>query len=194
VKRLVAATANPDKLAEVREILAGRFEVAPRPTWLGEVAETGGTLRENARLKAMAVAQAVGEAALADDTGLEVACLGGRPGVYSARYAGPQASYADNVSKLLAEMGDCSDRSARFRTVVCLCWPDGTELYGEGVVLGSIATEPLGQGGFGYDPVFVPDEADGRSFAQMTSPEKNRISHRARALWDLLSRLGQQMH
>ena len=178
--RLVLASANPDKVAEIAAILGG-VELLARPASVGEVEEDGLTLEDNARLKARAVMAATGEAAVADDTGLEVAALGGAPGVYSARYAGPDATYADNVAALLAALDGRSDRTARFRTVALACFPDGTEVVAEGVVDGEIAPEPRGGNGFGYDPVFAPAGAGGRTFAQMTVEEKNALSHRGRA-------------
>ena len=178
--RLVLASANPDKAAEIAAVL-DRFELVPRPASVGEVDETGETLEDNARLKARALLEATGEAAVADDTGLEVEALGGAPGVYSARYAGPGATYADNVAALLAALDGRADRLARFRTVAMACFPDGTEIVAEGAVVGTIATEPRGPGGFGYDPVFVPDGGGGRTFAEMSTEEKNAVSHRGRA-------------
>ena len=164
---------------------AGSFEILPRPADLGDVEETGETLEENARLKARAVALATGRPALADDTGLEVDALGGAPGVWSARYAGDHVTYADNVAKLLAELagqaGGGGERRARFRTVALVAWPDGQEVRADGTVEGRIATEARGAGGFGYDPVFVPDEGDGRTFAEMNADEKHAVSHRGRA-------------
>lgn len=151
-----------------------------------DVEETGSTLEENALLKARAVSEATGLPAVGDDTGLEVAALGGRPGVYTARYAGPHASYRDNYTKLLAELEGMSDRSARFRTVVALAFPDGSELLASGQVDGVISDSPRGATGFGYDPVF---EVDGRTFSEMTDGEKNSISHRALALRSLFGRL-----
>jgi len=147
-------------------------------------------------LKAVAVCEAAGAAAISDDTGLEVDALGGAPGVLSARYAGPNVSYKDNVDKLLAELDRVGavtpqQRRARFRTAVMVVWPDGREVGVEGVVEGHIAAEPAGDGGFGYDPVFVPDEADGRTFAQM-GDEKHAISHRGRALRALAAALVEQ--
>ncbi|HVM03780.1 MAG TPA: RdgB/HAM1 family non-canonical purine NTP pyrophosphatase [Acidimicrobiales bacterium] len=178
--RLVLASANRDKAAEIAAVLEG-FELVPRPPWVGEVDETGETLEENALLKARAIREATGEAAVADDTGLEVDALDGAPGVYSSRYAGPEASYADNVAALLAALGDRPDRTARFRTVAVACFPDGREVIADGAVEGTITTEPRGEAGFGYDPVFVPDGLDGRTFAEMTAAEKNAVSHRGRA-------------
>jgi XTP/dITP diphosphohydrolase len=185
---LVCASANPDKVREMAEILAGvGVVVLPRPEGLPDVVEDGDTLEANARLKAAAVAGASGRAAVADDTGLEVAALGGAPGVRTGRYAGEHASYADNVAKLLdalvaAGASTPEERRARFRTVVLVRRPDGAEALAEGVVNGWIALAPRGEAGFGYDPVFVPDEWDGRTFAEMSSTEKHAISHRGRAL------------
>ena len=190
--RLVLATANPDKAAEIRAILAPfGVELLPRPGDLGDVAETGATLEENARLKAEALTRATGLPAVADDTGLLVDALGGAPGVFSARYAGEHATYADNVAKLLAELAGVGleGRTARFETVALACWPDGREVVGRGVVEGLITTEPRGTAGFGYDPVFVPAEGDGRTFAEMTDEEKHALSHRGRAFRALGGRL-----
>jgi XTP/dITP diphosphohydrolase len=192
-ERLVIASANLHKAAELRGLLAG---LAPgvvllqRPRWVPDVAETGRTLSDNARLKASALAAATGEAALADDTGLEVEALGGEPGMYAARYAGPGATYAENVAKLLGALEargarSAAERRARFVTVALLRWPGGGEVVAEGVVEGWIAASPRGDDGFGYDPVFVPDEGGGRTFAEMTAAEKGRFSHRARALRSL---------
>jgi XTP/dITP diphosphohydrolase len=185
---LVAATANPDKAAEIREILeAARSGIVllGRPGGVPEVEETGETLEENARLKAVALAEVTGIPSVADDTGLEVDALGGAPGVWSARYAGEEATYADNVAKLLRELGALpesgGERRARFRTVALVHFPDGRELWREGAVDGKIGEVPRGSGGFGYDPVFIPDEADGRTFAELSAAEKHAISHRGRA-------------
>ena len=176
----VLATANPDKAREIAALLEG-FDVVPRPAEVPDVEETGTTLLENARLKAQALVDATGEAAVADDTGLEVAALDGAPGVYSARYAGEGATYADNVAKLLDALAGRSDRRARFRTVAVARFPDGREAVAEGVVQGTIAEAARGDGGFGYDPVFVPDDGDGRSYAELSADEKNAVSHRGRA-------------
>jgi XTP/dITP diphosphohydrolase len=182
VSGFVLATANPDKGREIFEILGDWIELRPRPPEVPDVDETGDSLIENARLKAQAIVLATGAAAIADDTGLEVDALGGAPGVYSARYAGEHASYRENVAKLLAQLAGVGEpRLARFRTVALALLPDGTELVAEGVVGGSIALEPLGERGFGYDPVFIPTEGDGRTFAQMEAEEKHRLSHRGAA-------------
>jgi XTP/dITP diphosphohydrolase len=184
--RLVLATANPDKAEEIRAVLhdAGvDVELVPRPGDVPEVDETGTTLEDNARLKAVTLCEATGLPAVADDTGLAVDALGGAPGVLSARYAGDDATYADNVAKLLRELGDRprEARTARFTTVALAHWPDGREVAAIGDVEGEIATTPRGAGGFGYDPVFVPVEGDGRTFAEMSAEEKHRVSHRGRA-------------
>ena len=193
IHRLVLATANPDKAAEVAAILADalgdRLELVARPSEVPDVAETGATLEDNARLKALALVAATGEGAVADDTGLEVAALGGAPGVYSARFAGEGATYADNVAKLLADLEGETDRLARFCTVALARFPDGTELVTEGLVYGTISEAPRGTGGFGYDPVFVPDGADGRTFAEMSPEEKHSMSHRGLAFRTLAARL-----
>jgi XTP/dITP diphosphohydrolase len=146
------------------------------------VDEPYGTLRENAVHKARAVVTFTGLTALADDTGLEVEALGGAPGVYTARYAGPGATYADNVAKLLSELDGIDERSARFRTVVALVGTDGTTVTAEGALDGRIAQAPRGAHGFGYDPVFEVAERGDRTLAELPEDEKNQISHRARAL------------
>jgi len=185
--RYVLATANPDKAREIVTVLAG-FDLQLRPTDIPDVDETGDTLEENARLKADAIVAATGEPAIADDTGLEVAALGGAPGVRTARFAGPDATYSDNVRKLLADLDGVDDRRARFITVALAKFPDGREIVTTGVVDGTIATEQRGLGGFGYDPVFVADESDGRTFAEM-GDEKHEISHRGRAFRALADKL-----
>ena len=185
--RLVLASANPDKVKEISAVLSAALPVVlvPRPAGSPDVVEDGETLLDNARLKAQALVRATGTAAVADDTGLEVDALGGAPGVYSARYAGDDATYADNVTKLLRALAARADgggaRRARFRTVALAAFPDGTELWAEGTVEGSIATAGRGSNGFGYDPVFVPDDAGGRTFAEMQADEKDAVSHRGRA-------------
>lgn len=181
------ASANPDKVAEIAELLS-EFEVLARPPDLGDVTEDGNTLEDNARLKAVAVCGAAREPAVSDDTGLEVDALDGAPGVLSARYAGDDASYGENVDRLLREMEGIApaDRSARFRSVVMVLWPDGREIVAEGVVEGHISRQRRGSSGFGYDCVFVPDDGDGRTFAEMSNSEKHAISHRGRALRSLV--------
>jgi XTP/dITP diphosphohydrolase len=193
--RLVLATANRDKALEIAELL-GRLhgvELASRPPSVPEVEETGSSLEENARLKARAVMGATREAAVADDTGLEVEALGGAPGLYTARYAGEGATYADNVAKLLAELEGAESRRARFRTVALVAFPDGSEVSAEGILAGSISTEARGNRGFGYDPVFVPDGGGGRTLAELGPEEKNAMSHRALAFGALVERLGDRL-
>ena len=177
----MVASKNPDKIVEVEEVLTalGLVEEIVRGLEWPDVPETEPTLIGNALLKARAVATATGLPALADDTGLEVDALDGAPGVTTARYAGPEATYDDNVDKLLADLDGRSDRTARFKTAVALVDPDGTELVAEGAVEGRIAETRRGSGGFGYDPVF---EVGGRTFSEMGTAEKHEISHRARAL------------
>lgn len=190
------ATANPDKAKEITAILAAaaaNLVLLGRPEDVPEVEETGDTLEENARLKAVALCAATGVAAISDDTGLEVASLGGAPGVYSARYAGEGATYSDNVAKLLAEMDGIADRRAQFSTVALASFPDGSEVSAVGTVEGRIAERARGDGGFGYDPLFVPDEGDGRTFAEMSAEEKHRFSHRGRAIRLLASRLSERL-
>ena len=184
--RLIFATHNPDKVAELRHALADLpielLSAADYPQ-LSAVEETGTTLAENALLKARSVHAATGEAALADDTGLEVDALGGAPGVHSARYAGPDADYEHNLAKLLREMEGVprERRTARFRTVIAIILPDGPEHLATGVCEGRILSVRRGSGGFGYDPVFLVPAAE-RTFSEMTLAEKGRISHRGRAV------------
>lgn len=193
--RLVVASSNPHKVAEIGLVLDGLAVLEPRPTGVPEVVEDGETLEANARLKAMAICKATGQSAVADDTGLEVDALGGAPGVHSARYAASNGSGVEgdavaNTTRLLYEM-ECipvGRRTARFRTVALVRRPDGSELVATGTVEGYIAETPAGEGGFGYDPVFVPAEGDGRTFAEM-GDEKHAISHRGRAFRDLARRL-----
>jgi XTP/dITP diphosphohydrolase len=185
-ERVVLATANRDKAAEIVEILGevlgDRWELVPRPPDVPDVEETGETLEDNAILKAEALAAATGLPAIADDTGLEVDALGGRPGVHTARYSGEGATYASNVAKLLADLAGVTERRASFRTVAALVRPGVSgAMLAQGVVVGEIAGEARGAGGFGYDPVFVPAGAGGRTFAEMDAEEKNALSHRGRA-------------
>lgn len=184
--RIVLATGNRGKLREVAEILApagvtviGIADVAP--DW--SVVEDGATFAANARLKAQSLAHRTGLPALGDDSGLEVDALGGRPGVRSARFAGEHASDAENTALLLRELADVPDerRGARFRCALVLAWPDGRSVEADGRCEGSIAQAPRGDGGFGYDPVFV-DPVSGRTFAELPAEAKNAFSHRRRAL------------
>ena len=184
--RYVVATFNADKAAELHALLAlPDVELVTLADWPGAVApaETGDTLRANARIKALAAVALTGLPAIADDTGLEVDALNGAPGVHAARYAGPKATYAENVAKLLRELAGVPPerRTARFRTVCYAAWPDGMEMSADGVLAGTITEAPRGANGFGYDPVFVP-KGETRSYAELTDDEKNAISHRARAV------------
>ena len=188
-RQLVCATANPSKVAEIARLVGAEFDLLPRPDHVPEVVEDAGSLVGNARLKATAIAAASGLPGLADDTGLEVAALGGEPGVETASYAGPDASDEDNWTKLLAVLGTEGDRRARFRTIAMVVWPDGTELFAEGTCDGEIVGTPRGAGGFGYDSVFVPSAGDGRTFAEMTRDEKQAISHRGKAFSALFEAL-----
>ncbi len=156
----------------------------PRPESVPEIDETEDTLEGNALLKVREIVRATGHAALADDTGLFVDFLGGRPGVKSARYAGPSARDDENVKKLLAELEGvpAAQRTARFRTVICAGYPTGESFWVEGILEGTIGLEARGDQGFGYDPVFVPLVDGRRTLAEMTPKQKNDISHRARAL------------
>ncbi len=188
--RLVCASANPDKVAEISAILGDIVELVPRPAAVPDVVEDADSLIGNARLKALAICDATGLPAVADDTGLEVDALDGAPGVYSARWAGEGCTYADNRNKLLRELEGHTDRRARFRTCALVRWPDGRELAVDGVCAGTITHAQRGTAGFGYDAVFAPDDGDGRTFAEMTEAEKHAVSHRGRAFRALLGRLG----
>ncbi len=189
IPRLVLATKNQDKILEIEAVLSGTglvAEVVKGLDWQ-DVEEVGATLEANSLLKARAVVDATGLPAIADDTGLEVAALDGAPGVHSARFAGEDATYQDNVNLLLERLDGVQDRRARFRTVVALVFPDGLEFTAEGSVEGSIALESRGDGGFGYDPVF---DVNGRTLAEMSAAEKNSLSHRSLALRALARGLG----
>ena len=187
--RLVFATNNNNKLKEVKQLLPGSIEI-----WSlkdieseDEIAETGSTIRDNAFIKARYIYEKFGMNCFADDTGLEVHALGGRPGVYSARFAGPGARSEDNIMKLLTEMKGVDNRKANFRTVISLMI-DGEETVFEGRVDGVITESEMGTNGFGYDSVFLPDGFD-KTFAQMTDAEKNAISHRGIAIKKLVEYL-----
>lgn len=195
---LVLATTNPHKASEIRSIVAtdapGQVELVGRPEHVAEVEETGETFEENARLKAHALASATGMAALADDSGIEVEALGGAPGVRSARYAGEGATDAENLAKLLAALDEVGarqpgQRRARYRAVVVVAFPDGGEILGRGAVEGTVVMDPRGDGGFGYDPAFVPDGGDDRTFAEIDPQEKHRRSHRGQAVRAVLAAL-----
>lgn len=182
--RVILATRNAAKLEEVAAIVGAEVEVSGLDAFGGlELPpEDGTTYEENAMAKGRVVARAVGLAALADDSGLEVAALGGAPGVRSSRYAGPACDPQANNEKLVRELAAVPPerRQARFVCVAALVTPDGGEWFTRGEVAGWIAAAPRGEGGFGYDPVFVPAGYE-RTFAEMKAEEKNRLSHRARA-------------
>jgi len=180
---VLLATANRGKLAELRELFRGTGLDLRLPADAGvalpAVEESGSSYRENALLKARALAAASGLPALADDSGLEVAALGGAPGIRSARYSGPGGTDSENNGKLLQEMGGRKDREARFVCMLVLAWPSGKTLAAEGILEGKIGEVARGANGFGYDPLFVLP--DGRHLAELMPEEKGRISHRARA-------------
>lgn len=189
IPRLVVASKNSDKISEIEAVLTGSgltSEIVRGLDW-PDVEETGATLEANALLKARAVTESTGLPCVADDTGLEVESLGGEPGVFTARFAGPEATYDDNVDKMLTALSGVADRRARFRTVVALVFPDGVEFVAEGSVEGEITTGRRGDNGFGYDPIF---EIEGRTLAEMSMEEKSAVSHRARALRSLVASLG----
>ena len=179
--RVVCASANPHKVTEISELMSGVVDLQPRPTEIDDVIEDADTLVGNARLKALAVCLATGLPALADDTGLEVDALNGAPGVLTARFAGVNATDAENRAKMLSELTD-KPRTARFRTVVLLRFVDGREIIAQGVCEGSIAASQRGERGFGYDSIFIPSLGDGRTFAQMSIEEKHLLSHRGLAM------------
>jgi XTP/dITP diphosphohydrolase len=186
--QLVCASANPDKVAEIQIILNGAVELLPRPDGVPEVVEDATSLIGNARLKARAICAARGLPSVADDTGLFVDALGGEPGVETAYFAGPHASYADNRAKMLHALAGVpmEERTASFRTVVLVAYPDGREVAVQGVCHGFIAEEERAGRGFGYDPLFIPIEGGGRTFSAMDEDEKHHMSHRGRAFRALL--------
>jgi len=183
---LVFATNNPHKAREIEQILGPKFQVKTLKDigCLEDIEETEPTLEGNALLKARYVKEKYGYDCFSEDTGLEVAALGGEPGVHTARYAGPGRDADDNIHLLLKNLESKSDRSARFRTIIALI-SDRQETLLEGICEGSIATEKQGTGGFGYDPVFIPSGYDA-TFAELGEDVKNTISHRARATAKLL--------
>ncbi|HWY39304.1 MAG TPA: RdgB/HAM1 family non-canonical purine NTP pyrophosphatase [Chthoniobacterales bacterium] len=188
--KLLLATRNPHKTREFRELLLDQFEIADLGSYpkvkLAE--ETGTTFEQNATLKAVGVSTAVDGLVIADDSGLEVDALNGAPGIYSARYGGVKTSDAANIAKLLRELGNAPNRSARFRCVIALARAGKALGTLEGVVEGRILDQPRGKGGFGYDPVFQPTGFE-ETFAEMVPQLKNRISHRAKAVAALLEKL-----
>lgn len=194
--KLVLASRNPHKIEEMKSLLAPLgIEVLSAQDFpeLEEVIEDKDTLECNALKKSRYVAGKTGLPALSDDTGLEVDALNGAPGVWSARYAGEDASYSDNVNKLLAELKDRDERTARFRTVMALSRPGKEDLFFEGSCEGHITEEESGDGGFGYDPVFMPEGYD-KTFAELSPETKNSISHRGRAMQNFLEYLKEGKH
>ncbi len=180
--KFIFATQNQNKVKEVSKILDNKEAILISLAEIGytdDIAETGTTLNENAWIKADTIHTTLGGNVIAEDTGLEVTAIDMAPGVYSARYAGPQKNDQDNINKLLDTLKDKEDRSARFRTVVAV-WLDGERHTFEGIVNGTIAHERMGTGGFGYDPVFIPEGHD-QSFGILSAKIKNSISHRGRA-------------
>ncbi|MDR3217052.1 MAG: RdgB/HAM1 family non-canonical purine NTP pyrophosphatase [Clostridiaceae bacterium] len=189
--KLVIASNNKHKLREIREILGTRFPHIFSLAEIGidvEIAETGATFLENARIKAKTIVGMTGLPALADDSGLEVCALNGAPGVYSARYAGEPCDHDKNNEKLLKALEGVNDRRAAFVSVIMVCFPDGSEVYTEARAEGEILTAPRGTGGFGYDPVFLSKDLD-ITFAEATSAQKNSVGHRGRAVNNLLKLL-----
>ena len=185
MKKLIFATHNPNKLAEIKSAVNSFEVVGLKEMGMHEdIAETGITLEENALIKSKYIYQKTGFSCFADDTGLEVDALDGRPGAYSARYAGEQATAEANMEKLLSELQNQKNRSARFRTVISLIIK-GKEYSFEGKVEGEILHQKTGIDGFGYDPIFKPTEYD-QSFAEMTMKQKNEISHRGMAVKKLI--------
>jgi XTP/dITP diphosphohydrolase len=185
--KLIFASHNAHKASEIQSILPSWIEIQTLSelNFLEEIPENEATIEGNSQFKARFVQEKFEQNCFADDTGLEIFALNGRPGVHSARYAGEQRDSADNMDKVLMELETISDRSAQFKTVITLFW-DGVELQFEGIVSGNIASNKTGSEGFGYDPIFIP-KGDTRSFAEMTLVEKNQFSHRARAIEKLVA-------
>lgn len=186
---LIVATHNPDKVREFERILAP-LSVSVRAAELREAEETGTTFEENARIKAEAACRETGLPAVADDSGLAVDALGGAPGVYSARYAGPGATSADRNRKLLGALSGVPEekRGAGFVCAICCAFPNGDRITARGECRGTVAFAPRGTGGFGYDPVFLVGE---KSFGELSGGEKDRISHRGKALREFAEKLKQ---
>jgi XTP/dITP diphosphohydrolase len=189
MRELVFATNNPHKLMEVRKATEEKFTILCLEdiNCNEDIPETAETLEGNASQKSHYVYEKFGHNCFGDDTGLEIEALGGKPGVYSARYSGPGHNHEKNIDKILSELKGVTNRKARFRTVISLII-DGKETLFEGIVNGVILTERHGKEGFGYDPVFMPDGYE-KSFAEMDINEKNKISHRGRAVRKLLDYL-----
>lgn len=180
--RIVCASANPHKVEELARLLPSWVDLVARPSDIGDIDEDAPTLEGNAIIKAVEIANHASEWAIADDTGLEVEALNGAPGVRSARFAGEHATDEENCALLLAKLVGATNRSARFRTVVALVSSKGDIHFVGGECAGTIAESERGDSGFGYDSLFIPADGDGRTFAEMTGPEKDAVSHRGRAL------------
>ena len=194
MKKIIFATNNLHKLEEVRTILSGKAEIVSLAEigCTDDIPETAETLRENAALKAKYVYENYRADCFADDTGLEIDALGGKPGVFSARYAGEPSNPVNNVKKVLAEMEGLVNRAAQFRTVITLL-EKGEYHHFEGIVKGKISHEPHGNGGFGYDPIFIP-EGYTQTFAELSPGVKNAISHRAVAIRKFVEYLDDQIN
>lgn len=193
MKKIVFATNNAHKLQELRQMLGERYEILGLAD-IGcheDIPETADFIEENAQIKARFVKDNYGYDCFSDDTGLEIDALNGEPGVHSARYAGPGHDSEANIDKVLSKLDGVTDRTARFRTAIALLQGDEMHLF-EGQVEGVILTERHGTGGFGYDSIFQPVEGDGSTFAQMSPEEKNRISHRGRAVAKLVEFLNRE--
>jgi XTP/dITP diphosphohydrolase len=188
--RLVLATRNDHKLRELSELMRP-YELDPLPDDVTLPPETGTTFADNALGKARAAATATGRPAVADDSGIEAAALGGAPGVWSARFAGEDATDEENLSKLLADVSDAGDRRVAYVCALAYVEPGGREEVVHGRCEGTLAHEPRGDGGFGYDPAFIPDDfpGDERTMAELTPEEKDTVSHRGRAARALVVRL-----
>lgn len=185
--KIIAATSNPGKISEIKKIFSSPSLEIISMKEAGidiEIEENGSSFTENALIKARAIANLCGCSVLSDDSGLCVNALKGAPGIYSARYAGENATDEERMKKLLTELSDTKDRTAKFVSSVAFITPDKTEITANGEVPGKIAYEPKGNGGFGYDPIFISDEL-GKTFGEASAEEKNSISHRARALHNL---------
>lgn len=186
----MVATRNDHKLAELGEILTG-LELLPLPEEVAMPAEDAPTFAGNALAKARAAHEQTGAAVLADDSGIEAAALGGRPGVRSARYAGANPTDAENLELLLSELAGRADRSVTYACAIAFVAEDGAALVREGRCEGKLAERPRGEGGFGYDPAFLPDDVDdGRTMAELSPAEKHRISHRGRAARAIAEAIG----
>ncbi len=182
--KIVAATGNAGKIREIKKIFSDENVDVVSMGEIGidiEIEENGTTFEENSLIKARTIAKLTGEIALADDSGLCVEALLGAPGIYSARYAGENATDDERNDKLLCELSGAENRNAKFVSAIAVVFPDGKELTTEGEVAGKIADKAYGEGGFGYDPIFISDEL-GKTFGEATADEKNEISHRARAI------------